>query len=241
MRILLVENDLEWLGLIHQALPEYQVDTANSYAEAAARIGDGLPYDAAIVDLNLMDSPAHRADDRLGGKILLQLLKEHPLTRRLAMTGLPPSAVREIFVQYNVDDLLIKANMTLSDLRQVLEASLARTAGDIPAEVRASRLELWDEFRAWRDEQAGCFDDQDRSLRRDVLAADRLAAGKATDRELAALRAQIAALGSRRAVFELACARLKEILAGICTAEDVVAATRELRDAQRESGAAAGP
>jgi CheY-like chemotaxis protein len=232
-RILLVENNPEWLDLIRQALPEYRVDAAQSYDEAVRRIGEGLPYDAAIVDLNLIDSPARMAQDRLGGEILLLLRQKHPLTRRLAITGLPPSAVREIFDRYDVDDLLIKANMTFSDLREVVEVSLARTAADTPAEVRARRLELWEDFRRWREDRTARFDEQARGLQYRLLDSGRLA-DRGAGKEQAKVRQQLAALTSQRAAFDRACGEVKAVLAGISNAGEVDLAARKFWDVRQE-------
>jgi ActR/RegA family two-component response regulator len=126
-RILLVDNDSEWLGIIHRSLPEYQVDLAQSYDDAMARIRNEVPYDLAIVDLNLIDSPDRNTGDLLGSDILRHLAARSPATQRIVLTGLPPSNVkRQILDRYRVDDVLIKGNISLPAIRSVVLAAVAR-------------------------------------------------------------------------------------------------------------------
>jgi len=72
-RILLVDNDLDWLELISRSLPNYQVDQAATFGEALEWLQSGAAYDVAIVDLNLTNSANWNSDDLLGGEVLHQL------------------------------------------------------------------------------------------------------------------------------------------------------------------------
>jgi CheY-like chemotaxis protein len=141
-RILLVEDDEEWVYLIREALAQHVVHTANSYDGAMEALRQGVVYDVAIVDLNLVKPPGPGARvrlrgtvrDMLGGNILDLLRKEYPQTRRIALTGLPPGKVREILDRYDVDDLLLKGDMTVP---AVQEAVLASLGSDPQAILRA--------------------------------------------------------------------------------------------------------
>jgi CheY-like chemotaxis protein len=138
-RILFVEDEQAWLDVISRALPDYHVDMASSYGEALALLQAGIFYDVALIDLNLMDSGEFDSRDQLGGEILHILRNNYPTTRRIAITGWPPSSVRMVLEDFGVDDLLLKRNMTLSDLRHVNEQALALARGhrDAPSDVQS--------------------------------------------------------------------------------------------------------
>jgi CheY-like chemotaxis protein len=233
-RVLLVDNDLEWLGSMYRALPGYDVDKAQSYDDAVDLLDRGPAYDVAVVDLNLIDS-----GDGLGGDILSRLRRDHPRTRRIALTAWPPGAVRkEIFGRYDVDELLLKAHMSLSLLRQVVQMALARTADDISSDVKALRSERWEDFRAWRDRKEGLLAQHMRTVendRRDIsYMRDR--SGHAAEK-LAALDAELADLKTRRDVLGRACSRLEAMLRDISGPEDVSLVSGEIADLKEEFGA----
>jgi CheY-like chemotaxis protein len=127
-RILFVDDEQDWLDLIKRVLPEYLVDSAASYSDALSLLDTGEPYDVALIDLNLLE-PGGR--DRLGGGILSILRDRYPATRRIAVTGMPPTAMRTLFEDFDLDDVILKgANLSLADFREVVEHSLARGRGD---------------------------------------------------------------------------------------------------------------
>ncbi len=122
-RILFVDDEQEWLGLIKHALPDYYVDTASTYSEALRLLGTGEPYAAALIDLNLIGS-----GDQLGGGILTILRDDYPSTRRIVVTGLPPTSVRSLFERYDLDDIVLKgSSFSLADVREVVSHALARS------------------------------------------------------------------------------------------------------------------
>src|ERR1035438_2476041 len=141
-RILFVEDEPDWLDVISRALPDYEVDMASSYGQALELLHAGEFYDVALVDLNLMDSGEFDSRDQLGGEVLRLLRDNYPATRRIAMTGWPPSSVRTIFESFDVDDLLLKQNMTLSDVRHGIEQALAlaRSQHNVPSDTQSREL-----------------------------------------------------------------------------------------------------
>src|SRR6266700_4222802 len=146
--ILLIDNETEWLDLIRQALPEYDVGQAQTYHAALELLRDnGATYDVAIVDLNLL--PA--GTDRLGGVILELMRDRYPSIRRIALTGFSLTAVKAaVFDRYEVDDLLLKKNMNLAEVRNVVETAMARTNNDVPRGLRAETSGMLASLRSWK-------------------------------------------------------------------------------------------
>lgn len=221
IRVLVVDDDEEWRTLITQAMPEYRVDTAASYPEALDLLRDGTPYDAAVVDLNLVNQAAV---DRLGGKFLGHLQDKHPATPRIALTGTPPGAVGGLIAEYGLTELLLKASMTLAELREAVEKGL-RTS-DVPPELRAERGDRWDEFRQWRDpirrhidHMAGKLEGERRHAARD--SAPRREAADALE-----------ALKASKAAFESDCSGVATMLANIRDRAGLDAAAREFATLQ---------
>jgi CheY-like chemotaxis protein len=216
IRVLVVDDEEEWRTLITHALPDYRVDTAASYPEALDLLRDGTPYDAAVVDLNLV---RRAAVDWLGGTFLGHLRDNHPATPRIALTGTPPGAVGGLIAEYGLTELLLKASMTLAELREAVEKGL-RTS-DVPSELRAERGDRWDEFRQWRDSIRRHIDREAGKLE----AERRHAARDSVPRREAA--DALAALKVGKAAFESDCSGVATMLANIRDPADLDAAARE--------------
>jgi CheY-like chemotaxis protein len=230
-RILLVENDQDWLGLISRALPEHDVDPARTYGEAVERLGGGMVYDIAIVDLNLNDSEEYRRRDLLGGEILQLLRKDYPSTRRIAITGMPPVSVRKkVFDRYDVDDLLLKGNMDPADVRDAVDASLRRTPAAALPGMTAQRLALREDFHSWRDGAARRLDEQLRRLRSQLQ--NDIRSGRADTKDgaaVTALEAELTVLESRKELLGSECSRVDAMLAEATSAEDIVVVIDEVK------------
>lgn len=234
-RILLVDDESVWRTMIDEGLPEYQVDQAANFVEARALVRGEALYDAAIVDLNLVDGQRRSAGDAsagdlLGGEILRELCRVHPWTRRIALTGEPPTAVRrQVFDRYDVDDLLIKSNFKVADLREVVRAAVARSLDDIPLEVAEQKLELWEDFRSWQESTGQRLGQQLRSLENDLRGGGRLRAEDAEARAaLTALKARLAVLKRRRDAFRKQCSKVEATLAAIASTADVSVTSGEV-------------
>ena len=217
-RILLIDDDSAWLNLIRRALPEYDVHEAQSFQNALALLDGGVIYDVAIVDLNLLGD----RQDNLGGRLLEIMRDNYPTIRRIALTDLPPTAVKAaVFDRYDVDDLLLKQNMNLVVVREVVEVALARTASDIPLHVRATKSEIFSSLRSWKANTLLGLNQRAHTLRNDVLEANRV--GKRAEdsaRELGALE-------TRKRYVEEESSKLEALVAAISTDQDLVRASRE--------------
>jgi CheY-like chemotaxis protein len=230
-RILVVDNDQDWLDLIKGSLPDYQVDTALSYESALQAIQNGISYDVAIVDLNLIDSPNRNTRDLLGGRILDALRDICPLTRRIALTAYPPGSVKRVLDQYIVDDLLLKGNMALSVVPEVVQAALARTSAEIPPGIRAQRSDLRQDFDKWRQGQAVRFERQLRHLGNE-LGSSALRVGE-DHLTLSTMQAQLADLGARKGEFDRKCSRIAMIIGSIDSEERIHIAQLEIDNIKR--------
>jgi ActR/RegA family two-component response regulator len=229
--VLLIENEGEWVDLIRRALPEYDVSEARTYEKAIALLGLGVTYDVAVVDLNLLESGGQ---DLLGGELLKIIKSSYPSTRRIALTGWTPTAVRAVFDEYDVDDLLLKNKMDLAVVRQVVGAAVERTAGDIPDNLKTEKSDLWKGFQTWRDGVLQQFERQEQTLRNDVREADRL--GRTAEDSSNGLMA----LETRRAKLEEECSGLAAMVNGVRSQEDMTRASEEFERLKNVSGTEAG-
>jgi CheY-like chemotaxis protein len=216
--ILLIDDEREWLELIRRALPEYDVDQAESYDDALALLGGGAMYDVAIVDLNLLGI----GSDGLGGALLEIMRDRYPSIRRIALTGRRLTSVRTVFDRFDVDDLLLKdKTINLAVVREVVEVALGRTNNDVPRELRAMKSEMLTSVRSWKEDILLGLDQRSRTLRNDVSDAAR--EGKRAEdsaKELEALEAM-----SRN--LETECSQLTKFVSGIRTDEEVMSAAQE--------------
>lgn len=195
--VLLVDDEGVWLDLIRRALPQYEVSEAPTYEKAIDLLRSGVTYDVAVVDLNLLPS----GDDMLGGELLKLIKEDYPSTRRIALTGWTPSAVKAVFDEYGVDDLLLKDKMRLSVVRQVVRAAVERTGGDVPDGLKDEKLTVWRSFRTWNDAMLQQLSQQEQTLKNDLREARRL--GVATESS----GSQLADLAAAKASLEKACSR----------------------------------
>jgi CheY-like chemotaxis protein len=212
-RVLLVDNDPEWLDLIKGSLPDFEVKTARTYDEALQALQAEDFYDVAIIDLNLIDSPDRRTRDGLGGRLLKTLRRDYPETRRIALTGDPPGSAMQVVSLYAVDDLLLKGTMPLSVVPEVVHAVLSRTTA-LPLGIRARRSERQEDFKIWQRAQDAGFERRLRHLRNEVGAATFRPDG---DSAAGGLRAHLGELEARYETFRTECA---EVLADFARIRD---------------------
>jgi CheY-like chemotaxis protein len=140
--ILYVDDDPFWTEILRKALHDHTVDVAASLQEAVDRLqwARNQPYDLALVDLNLVGG-----NDGLGGEVLDAIRLRYPSTRRVVITGSPPSGSVKynIFDRYGVQEVILKAQAGyLPDLRRVVEHTLATQATDLPPHVLEMQSEL---------------------------------------------------------------------------------------------------
>lgn len=217
-RVLLVENEGVWLDMIREALPEHDVDKAQSYKDALTLLGSNVAYDVAIVDLNLV---AGGTNDRLGGNLLKYMRDRHPTIRRIVLTGETPTSARALFDEYNPDDVLLKHQMDLSVVRGVVETALDRAAGDVPDNFGLEKLKLRNSLHSWEESALLRLTQRARRLRNDIQEAERT--GKKADDSATTL----AALEARMQDLKTECANLAAAVTAIHSVDDHVRAREE--------------
>jgi CheY-like chemotaxis protein len=149
-RIIYVEDEPEWREFARDALAGagHEVDFAGNFREAISLIQKN-GYDLALVDLNLGE-----AGVRLGGEILYLLRTEYPDTRRIVVTGDPPSGSlrTNILDKYDVTDFIIKTRTSVPDLRRVVTEALAGadSATARPA-IEQAQAQVRQRYQDWHE------------------------------------------------------------------------------------------
>ena len=220
IRVLLAEDDGEYRRIVREALlpSGCQVDAAATYDEALELLQDGALYDAAIVDLNLIEE----GTDQLG-EMLLEKLKEHyPWVTRIALTGMTPGTVKKMWERLGLADLLLKQSMKVGQVREVVRDALTDAPDGLNLVFRADRGERWTEFIEWRGEVRLLFNDGARTLENDLGEAGR------TTQKGRELADALTAWEFRKVTFEADCLDAATILVSIGDQADLEAAAGKL-------------
>ncbi len=95
-------------------------------------------------------------------EILDLLLTRYSSTRRVVVTGRPPwgSLRRNIFERYEVEEIIIKGQLALPDLRRVVEGALDQKMWRAPQDVKLKRSGLRQRLRDWQRSQASLMNDK---------------------------------------------------------------------------------
>ncbi len=223
-RILHVEDNPEWIGVVQRALPDYQLDSAGTYGDALALIRSNPPYDLALVDLSL-----ERDDDGLGGEILDLLKLEYPSTHRVVVTGRPPigSVRANIYDRYGADEILIKGQLNLPDLRRVISKCLTESLDELPQAVGVRKAMLTQRYRDWRDHVEATV--QERLVMAQEYARN---AGKLHGQAIRRAQDQVEKWIALRDQVKIICSHLEETFSGIQVMNDCVVAIGELDRAE---------
>jgi CheY-like chemotaxis protein len=214
--VLLVENEFDWLNLICQALPEHEVAQAESYQEAIELLAGAVTYHVAIVDLNLLTN-----NDGLGGTLLEIMRKDYPSTRRIALTGWPPTSTRGLFEQYGLYDLLLKQNIVLEVVRKVVRAAADGVADDVPANTRIEQAEIRNEVLSWKSDMLLLLDQRMRTVQSEIFEAQLL--GKEAEGSEQELRV----LEARKQELEATCTEIVTRAANVVDEQELVWAQQE--------------
>lgn len=228
-RILHVENEPEWLDIARRVLADHDVDSAETYEKALMLIRDNPPYDLALVDLNL-----ERADDGLGGQLLDMLKIERPNTRRIVVTAYPPSGGlrANIFERFGADEILIKGQLGLPDLRLAVSSSLSKldkAAADEPLsqELTRAKAALKQRYRDWSERVDDVI--QERTARADEYLSNAQRLHRQSSQRA---RAALDGWHVLRRRFTDECARLEALIAAVDTAAKLRSAAEELEHAE---------
>lgn len=227
MRILIVDDDPEWLGLLTRLFPEHIVDAVQSFAEALKRVeAPGHNYDVAIIDLNLVND-----DDRLGGEILETLHRNSRSTMRIAVTGTPEGSMRrDVLEEYHVEDVFIKRGR-LARLRHIVLGPPSAPEPDLSADPALEKLrsELREEIQALKKAVLGGLNQQIAGQQNDLRFSGRQQSGQ-DEEELAA---ELGRLRSRRDTFVGESAAAEAMLDAMSGTGDGVAAARSIDELMR--------
>jgi CheY-like chemotaxis protein len=125
-----------WRDLIKSRLGDHHVDSAESLQEAISLLQAKPTYDVALVDLNLATD-----SDLQGGELLDLIRIRYPSTYRVLVTGSPPggSVRRTMFERYGVEEIIIKTQLDVPDLRRVIEEAIAQGPGESSQNLRPSQ------------------------------------------------------------------------------------------------------
>lgn len=224
MRILIVDDDPEWLGLLTRLFPNHIVDAVQSFADALKRAETpGQHYDVAIVDLNLLNE-----DDRLGGDILGSLYRNSRSTLRIAVTGTPEGSMRrDVLDQYHVEDVFIKGGK-LGRLRDIVLGQPNGPALDMSADpaLEKRRSELRELIQALKAAVLGDLNQQIVDQQNDLRFSGRQRSG----REQADLTARLNQLRSLQDAFVFECTAIEAKLDAMNGTADGGAAARAVAE-----------
>jgi CheY-like chemotaxis protein len=223
-RILHVDDDESWRQIIKRRLGDHQIDSAESLQQAIGLLQTESPYDVALVDLNLATD-----SDRQGGDLLDLMQIRYPSTRRILVTGSPPagSVRKNLFERYDVDEIIIKRDMDLPDLRRVVEEAVARGLAGPSQSLRLDRSTLRQRFRDWQKAQSDLLKNEIRVAGEHVHDAEK-ASGQSRQRAQTTMEA----VKQKEAEFKLTCARLHRLLEDIDDEDQFNAALAALNAAE---------
>lgn len=212
-RILHVEDEDIWRDFVKRALADHHIDSAASLDEALHYLQGNAPYDLALVDLDLI-----KPGDLLGGEILDLLRTRYPLTRRVVVTGSPPwgSLRANIFQRFEVEEIIIKGQQALPDLRRVVEGALDQAMWDVPQDVKLRKSELRQRFRDWQRNQANLLNEKIREVEEFSRNSEKVhgQAGRRAQEMLGAVQ-------DHRDLFKEDCSSIENSLDGVVAMKDL--------------------
>lgn len=143
--ILLVDDDIEYLSLLRDALsPHFEVMTAQSAEDASRRLH--FPIDAILLDLRLNGGGQ---EDRAGIRLLdaVREMRQLRPTPIIIMTAYADVDAAVEAMKLGAADFIQKSRVNLDDLRKILVHVIERSRAERRAaefEEEMHRLEPWD-------------------------------------------------------------------------------------------------
>jgi CheY-like chemotaxis protein len=225
-RILHVDDEESWRRIVKESLADHHVESARSLNEAVRILGSAAPFDVALVDLVLTG-----AGDVDGGELLDLLRSRYPSTGRVVITGNPPGGGlrRTIFERFDVEEVIIKGQLDVPDLRRVVEEAVSRNRDELSQELRLSRSALRQRFRDWR-RNLGARIRNDLNIANEHLDDARRVSSQSRR------RAEIAVEEAKRmeAAFRARCSELAESMNSIQSVDELNIALEALDAAEEE-------
>jgi len=227
-RILYVDDQEFWRKLVTGRLQDHHVDAVDSLVAAITLLDSESAYAVALVDLNLEGD-----SDAQGGELLDLLRNRYPATKRVIVTAYPPAGGirRKIFERYDVEELIIKKDLELPDLRRAVEEAIATGTGELPQWLRLNRSAVRQRFRDWQRAQADLLREKRREAEAHLADASRVST---QSRQLA--QQAVAKSRDTEARFRERCTELRRTLANINTEQDLNAALDALERAEEQFG-----
>lgn len=219
-RILYVDDDKFWRDFVVRRLQDHHVDAVGSLAAGIKVLDSEAEYAVALVDLNLETDR-----DLQGGELLDLLSSQHPKTKRIVVTGSPPagSIRKKVFERYDVQELIIKKDLELPDLRRAVEEAIMTGNDDLPQSLRLNRSAVRQRFRDWQLIQS----DRLRTARREAeVHLEDAAKVSAQSRQRA--QTVVDQAREREERFRALCGELRETLADISTEQELSLAVEAL-------------
>lgn len=140
--VLIVDDDVDYLGLLRQALTrDFEVVTAQNADEASRRLN--FSVDAILLDLRLQGGGE---DDRAGIRLLDAIREIRPIPV-IIMTAYGDIDVAVESMKLGAADFIQKTRVNLDDLRKILKHVIERSRAERRAaelEKEVQRLEPWD-------------------------------------------------------------------------------------------------
>jgi CheY-like chemotaxis protein len=228
LRILCVDPGESWRELVVQGLADLHVDAVDSLPAAIALLDSEPAYDIALTELNLTDD-----QDMQGGALLDLLRARYPETKRIVITGSPPTGgIRHVLERYDVEELIIKGNnFNIPNLRGVVEQAVRTEDDDLPRSLRLNRIAVLQRFRDWQRYQSDRLSTARREAEAQLEDAARVSVQSSQHAQTAVDQAQ-----ERERQFRALCVELQETLATISSEQDLSAAQAALKDAKDHFG-----
>jgi CheY-like chemotaxis protein len=227
-RILHVEDNEDWRNLIKSRLSGHHVDSAASFEDAVALLEARSAYEVALVDLHLETD-----SDEQGGDLLDLMRVQYPTTRRIVVTGNPPPGAvrRTVFERYDVEEILIKSEMGIPDLRRVVEEAISEGPAGLSQPLRLSRSALRQRLRDWQRVQADKLRSEARDAEEHLYDASKVS-GQSRDRaQLAVDEAK-----KRETEFGIVYSQLRNLVGQIKTSDELNRALEALDAAEEQFG-----
>ena len=137
-RVLVVEDEARWLALERAILSSFDVDEANTAADAIAKLSADEHYGLVLVNLHLTEF-----EEGSGEEVLEFIRDSRPSLPRIVITGKEFHApiFEHFFEQYQITELLTKGDQNVPYLRQIIRKYLSPLqTGTLTLQIRKAEV-----------------------------------------------------------------------------------------------------